>query len=274
MKWCRGQTPQAIQYLLEQLDESAARDARWQRVIWCLGQDPRSSVRELAENAQEVLRDLPSVPSLLYRYENTLWSLGYTVCGVDEVGRGSLAGPVIASAVVFPRFTPLEGVADSKTLNPRRRTVLCQEIRQRALAVAVGCAQPDEVDGINVYRASQKAMFRAIHQLAVVPDHLLIDAMPLEEVGIPAWSIVRGDALSGSIAAASIVAKVTRDEIMDQLDETFPQYGFCRHKGYATREHLESLERWGPCPVHRFSYEPVRRAQEAGGPSSSMLVKS
>ncbi len=203
-------------------------------------------------------------PAKLYRYERVLWSLDYQVAGVDEVGRGCLAGPVVASAVLLPRFYPLDEVADSKVLSAQKRNRLYQMILDKALAVSIGCAPAQEVDDINVYQATRKAMSRAVEGLAIQPDHLLVDAIALHEVGIPVWSMVRGDARSGSIAAASIVAKVTRDGMMETYHEMYPQYGFARHKGYATPLHLQALREFGPCPLHRRSFRPVWEAPSLG----------
>lgn len=263
-RWCRRQSLATIEKLLGAMPRSVGTDERWRQALWCLGLDPRSRVRELAHSARAALDGGQGPRSAMYRYERVLWSLGYHVAGVDEVGRGSLAGPVMAAAVVLPRFCELGGVADSKTLSAQKRDTLHDFIFDKALAVAVGCAQSQEVDDLNIYQATRKAMVLAVEGLGLGPSHLLVDAINLDEIGIPVWSIVRGDAKSGSIASASIIAKVTRDRLMDELHEQFPHYGFDRNKGYATRRHLEALQEYGPCPHHRWSYRPVRWAQDSG----------
>jgi len=185
------------------------------------------------------------------------------IAGLDEAGRGSWAGPVVAGAVVLPIDQPglsqqLEGVRDSKQLTPRQRERLFGIIESAALAVGVGSVPPDKIDELGIVPATRQAMGLAIAQLNRPPDFLLIDYLNLPELSIPQKSITRGDALSLSIAAASIMAKVTRDRWMIQLDDRYPGYGFARHKGYGTRQHRESLARLGPSPIHRLSYAPMR----------------
>ncbi len=198
------------------------------------------------------------------REEMALYSEGYRyIAGLDEAGRGSWAGPVVAGAVILPVAQPnlaqhLEGVRDSKQLTPRQRDHLYEVIRCAALAVGVGIVPPDMIDELGIVPATRQAMRLAIAQLNPLPDFLLIDYLHLPEVSIPQKSITNGDTLSLSIAAASIVAKVTRDRWMVQLDNRYPGYGFAQHKGYGTRQHREALARLGPSPVHRLSYAPVR----------------
>jgi ribonuclease HII len=197
----------------------------------------------------------------LLRFENELWESGMEhVAGVDEAGMSPLAGPVAAAAVILPRGYRLNGVDDSKKLDPETRATLAVTIKERAVAWAVGLVTPEEIDRINIYWAGILAMQRAVEALAPVPEMLLIDARKLREVPIPQRSIVHGDALSFSIAAASIIAKTTRDRIMAELDAQYPGYGFARHKGYPVREHYDALDRLGACPVHRRSFGPVRKA--------------
>ncbi len=199
--------------------------------------------------------------------ERLLWKQGYPrVAGVDEVGRGPLAGPVVAAAVVFPKgFSArrLPGLRDSKQLTPAARERLAPRIRRLAEGVGVGSASPAEIDALGIVGATVTAMFRAVRELPVGVDHLLVDALPLDCDGLPCRAIVHGDALCCSIAAASIVAKVARDALMDDLDARFPGYGLARHKGYPTPEHLAALARLGPSPLHRRSFAPVRRLLEA-----------
>jgi ribonuclease HII len=193
------------------------------------------------------------------RHERAARQMGATaVAGVDEVGRGSLFGPVVAAAVILPEKTRIRGVRDSKQLLPEERERLEVIIRKKAIAVAIGFADAATVDAINIRRASHLAMLSAIAQLLPQPDFLLIDAERLDTPCLQK-AIIYGDSISISIAAASIVAKVYRDAWMCRYHEEYPQYGFASHKGYGTEEHLRALAAHGPCPLHRMTYEPVRR---------------
>jgi ribonuclease HII len=195
----------------------------------------------------------------LLRFENALWTDGVLhVAGVDEAGMSPLAGPVAAAAVVFAPGSRIPGVDDSKKLDAATRDRLAAEIRASAVAWSVAFAEVEEIDTINIYWAGLLAMRRAVEGLSVAPQHLLIDARKLKDVAIPQQSIVRGDSLSLSIAAASILAKTARDGLMHRLDAEHPGYGFARHKGYPVREHVAALERLGASPVHRRSFAPVR----------------
>ena len=196
--------------------------------------------------------------SRLFRLRRELFRAGCQhVAGVDEVGVGPMAGPLVAAAVILPARVRLPGLDDSKKLTAAARQRLDGEIRRQALAVAVAEISVEEVDRINVLRASWLAMTRALAALPLRPDHVLIDAHALPELEIPHTSLPKGDARDGSIAAASIVAKVHRDAIMAGLDERYPGYGFARHMGYCTSEHRRALARLGPCAVHRRSFAPV-----------------
>jgi ribonuclease HII len=183
----------------------------------------------------------------------------FLIAGVDEVGRGPLAGPVLAAAVVLHPDRPIDGLADSKTLSARRREFLAGEIRSRALAWALGRADADEIDALNILRASLLAMARAVTALSQPPDEVLVDGVHLPELACPARAIVGGDAAVPAISAASILAKVARDAEMQALDAVYPHYGFGRHKGYPTPQHVAALQQLGPCPAHRRSFAPVRR---------------
>lgn len=179
------------------------------------------------------------------------------ICGIDEAGRGPLAGPVVAAAVVLPKSVRLPGIADSKRLTPERREDFCPRIRSRALAIGIGVIDNVEIDRINILQATFRAMTSAVGRLEIEPDFLLIDGpyrLPLQmgQKGIP-----QGDSLSVSIAAASIIAKVHRDRLMCEFHEKFPQYGFDSHKGYATARHYEALRRYGPCSLHRITFKGV-----------------
>lgn len=194
-----------------------------------------------------------------FHVEQLLWRLGHAcVAGLDEVGMGPLAGPVVAAAVVFDADTEVDGLADSKALTRKRRERLAETIALRARGVGVGVVDPPEVDRLNVYRAGQEAMRRALAALApLVPDYLLVDGREVPQLGIPQSAYPKGDAFVATIAAASIVAKVHRDAIMRALGEAYPAYGFERHMGYGTAAHLAALREHGPSPVHRRSFAPV-----------------
>lgn len=201
----------------------------------------------------------------LLRYERELWARGLTrVAGVDEVGVGPLAGPLVAAAVILPYEVALRGVDDSKKLSRAQRTRLCEAIRECAIAVGVGIVTVEEVDRLNTFWAGLEAMRRAVRALPVDAQHLLVDARRIPGVETPQEPLVKGDSRSYSIAAASIIAKVERDAMMEALDRDFPQYGFARHMGYGTPEHLDALARHGPCPVHRRSFIPVSQARLPG----------
>jgi ribonuclease HII len=180
------------------------------------------------------------------------------ICGVDEAGRGPLAGPVVAAAVILDPRRPIDGLRDSKQLAPARRDELAVTIQRRALAWAVALATVEEIDRINILQASLLAMRRAVELLEPAPEFALIDGNQLPPLAIPAQALIGGDASVPAIAAASILAKSHRDALMRTLDATYPQYGFARHFGYATPEHLAALRRCGPCALHRRSFAPVR----------------
>jgi ribonuclease HII len=180
------------------------------------------------------------------------------VCGVDEAGRGPLAGPVYAAAVILDPALVIEGLADSKKLTPRQRRTLASEIRSRAVAWSVASASVEEIDALNILQASLLAMRRAVEGLAVTPHEVLVDGLHRPRLSVPVQAIVRGDATVAVISAASILAKVTRDEEMLALHSLHPQYGFDRHKGYPTSAHLAALREHGVCAAHRRSFAPVR----------------
>ena len=187
------------------------------------------------------------------------------VCGVDEAGRGPLAGPVFAAAVILDAARPIAGIADSKKLAPSRRESLAIEIRAHALAWAVASASVEEIDALNILQASLLAMRRAVEKLTVTPQQVLVDGLHCPRVSMPVRAVVRGDATVTAIAAASILAKVARDEAMLALHRDLPQYGFDRHKGYPTRAHLDALRAHGVSIVHRRTFAPVRVVLSGGG---------
>ena len=193
------------------------------------------------------------------RHERELRLAGFQrIAGIDEVGRGSLAGPVVAAAVILPDRHRIKGLRDSKVLPQARREALYELILDRAEAVGVGCMEVEVIDRINILQATKLAMHQAVGHLDPMPDHLVIDALSLREVDLPQRPIIDGDAISASIAAASIVAKVTRDRICAEFDDRYPAYGFARNKGYGTRRHVEALLAEGPCEWHRRSFAPLR----------------
>ena len=193
--------------------------------------------------------------------ETLLWRVGLKhVAGVDEVGMGPLAGPVIAAAVVMPPGSYVDGVADSKVLTAAARERLAEEIHRRALTVGIGVVEPEEIDRLNIYQAGLCALRRAVDALAVVPEFVLVDGREIPGLAMPQSAYPKGDSFVCSIAAASIVAKVHRDGLMRDLDRLYPGYGFARHMGYSTRAHFAAIREYGPSPIHRRSFAPVRAA--------------
>jgi ribonuclease HII len=204
-----------------------------------------------------------SPPAAPYRYEGRAWRTGLTrIAGVDEAGRGPLAGPVVAAAVVIAPDRRIRGVADSKLLPPERREELFELIHERAVAVGVGVVDHLTIDRINILEATRAAMARALAALVVIPELVITDFVALRALACPQRNLVDGDARCASVAAASIVAKVTRDRLMREADLAFPVYGFARHKGYATPEHLAAIDRHGLCPLHRRSFVSAWRQGE------------
>ena len=188
-------------------------------------------------------------------YEKALWDEGKNfVAGVDEVGRGPLAGPVVTAAVILPEDFDVLGVDDSKKLSAKKREELYELIMEKAIAVSIGRREAEVIDEINILEATKAAMMDAVNALAVRPDHVLIDAVKLNDLDIPQTAIIKGDAKSVSIAAASIIAKVTRDREMVEMDKKYPGYAFASNKGYGTKAHYEGLAKHGPCPIHRRTF--------------------
>ena len=191
----------------------------------------------------------------MWEIENSLYSeTVQLICGVDEAGRGPLAGPVCAAAVILPRDLQIPGLTDSKKLTDKKRRELFPVIQEQAVAYGIGLASEQEIDEINILQATFLAMRRALDQLSVRPDLALIDGNRETDFGLPVKTVVKGDSLSANIAAASILAKVTRDNIMIQLSEQYPEYGFEIHKGYGTKAHYAALEQYGPSPIHRMTF--------------------
>ena len=239
-----------------------------------LQKDPREGVRkichQLKTRREKEKAERIRIESML-NLEGVLWKSGIRhIAGADEVGVGPLAGPVVAAAVVFPPGTFISKVDDSKRLSPQVRREVVHTIRQRALGIGVGLAEVTEIDELNVYHAGLLAMRRAVENLPLRPDHLLVDAREIPGLSMPQNKFSKGDGLSFSIAAASIVAKTYRDQLMVELGRTYPQYGWDRNKGYGTREHQEAIRRHGPCAIHRKSYTFI---QELCGEYSDLFYR-
>ena len=202
-------------------------------------------------------------PSAPYHYEARAWKTGVTrLAGIDEAGRGPLAGPVVAAAVIIGPERRIKGLADSKLLTAEQLDALFERITERAVAIGVGIVDHETIDRINILQATRRAMIEALAALSVAPDFVITDFVALRDLTCPQRNLIDGDARCASVAAASIIAKVTRDRLMLEADRTFPEYGFARHKGYATPEHLAALDRLGPCPLHRRTFSGVWRQGE------------
>ncbi len=227
-----------------------------------LQRDPRLGARRLykvlTKRYDEQKKERNRLDAMLH-FERLLWRAGIQhIAGVDEVGVGPLAGPVVAAAVVFPPGVEIEGIDDSKALDEEARNRLDEEIRQRASAVAIGLVEVDEIDRINIYHAGIRAMQIALQTLNITPQHILVDSRTIPGFSQPQNSFDKGDGINFSIASASIVAKVYRDRLMSELDALYPGYGFANHKGYATPEHQRAIRELGPCPIHRRSFDYIR----------------
>lgn len=234
-------------------------------IFQALAQDPRKGAQEAATRRLKhlaKLADLRDQQAAMLAWEGQALQAGYqAVAGVDEVGRGPLAGPVVAAAVILgPDLETLLGVRDSKALTASQRTQLASQIKAQAQAYAISQVDPDRIDQVNIYEASKEAMVEALNQLPVQPDYLLVDAMTLP-VDLPQRALIKGDQVSLSIAAASILAKVYRDQVMAEYGQVYPDFGFQDHKGYPTPSHLKALETHGYTPIHRQSFAPVARIQ-------------
>lgn len=202
----------------------------------------------------------------LLKYEKELYKNHITlIAGVDEAGRGPLVGPVVAAAVILPVNYHLEGLNDSKQLSEKKREAFFKVLQEEAVSIGVGIVSAKEIDEVNILEASRKAMYIAINNLSVTPEYILSDAMSLNDIDIPSKPIIHGDALSLSIAAASVIAKVTRDHIMYELDGKYPEYHYKKNKGYPTKEHLELIRKYGITNEYRMSYKPVKEVLEENG---------
>lgn len=229
---------------------------QWAELYQEYAEDERAGVRSLIaryQKQEEALRQERLRLESMKMYERQYAECSY-ICGIDEAGRGPLAGPVVAGAVILPKDCEILYLNDSKKLSAKKREVLYDEIMEKAIAVGIGMASPARIDEINILQATYEAMRSAIAQLGVIPDILLNDAVTIPQVTIPQVPIIKGDAKSVSIAAASILAKVTRDRLMVQYDEVLPGYGFGQNKGYGSKEHIQALQKLGSTPIHRQSF--------------------
>lgn len=215
-----------------------------------IGQSTRQKIGQNARNEKEMQR-----LEGMYIYEREAFRQGLElVAGIDEAGRGPLAGPVVAACVMLPKECLIEGVNDSKKLSSSAREKLYEIIMEKAISVGIGIVDEKTIDDINILNAAKMAMKKAVDQVSPVPELLLIDAVELSDIDIPQKAIIKGDALSHSIAAASIIAKVTRDRMIDEADSKYPVYGFKNHKGYGTAQHIEAIKKYGICPIHRITF--------------------
>ena len=194
----------------------------------------------------------------LYQYEKELWKNGINlIAGMDEVGRGPLIGPVVTACVILPKDFVLEGLTDSKKLSEKKREEFYDYIMEHAISVGIGMIDENVIDEVNIYEATKLAMYQAVEKSKVKPEHVLIDAMKLDKLEMPSTSIIKGDAKSISIAAASVIAKVTRDRMMIELDQKYPMYGFKSHKGYPTKKHIEAIKEYGLIDGYRKTFKPI-----------------
>lgn len=219
-------------------------------------QDGRAGVQTVLEQGRKRISAYEKEKArceALWKYEREYAAYEH-ICGIDEVGRGPLAGPVVAGAVILPKDCDILYINDSKKLSEKKREELYEVIMERAVAVGIGYSTPERIDEINILQATYEAMREAVAQLSVEPDLLLNDAVTIPELTVRQVPIIKGDAKSISIGAASIMAKVTRDRLMVQYDQVYPEYGFASNKGYGAQVHIEALKKYGPCPIHRKSF--------------------
>lgn len=231
-------------------------------LLKAMKEDSRVSVVKLGQQFwKQKLRQEKERERLLHMYavETTYYNDSvYHVAGVDEAGRGPVAGPVMIAAVILPPYWECPGLNDSKKVSPKKRELLYDKIMAEAVSVCCVSKTEKEIDALDIYHATMQGMYDAVNGLTVPAEAVLIDAMPLHDLAVPHQSIIHGDAKSASIAAASIIAKVTRDRLMVKYDAAYPQYGFAVHKGYLTQRHLDAIRQYGPCPIHRRSFEPIK----------------
>jgi len=236
---------------------SETRPEEWQTFIEKYESDSRAGVAKLVESCRNQIKRSENEAQRLENmlaYERKYYADCEYICGIDEAGRGPLAGPVVAGAVILPKGLKIPYLNDSKQLSAKRREELFDIIMEKALAVGVGVASPERIDEINILQATHEAMRQAVAELKVKPQILLNDAVYIPGLNLPQEKIIKGDAKSLSIAAASVIAKVTRDRMMKAYHEIFPEYGFDKHKGYGSKEHIAMIQTLGPCPIHRRSF--------------------
>jgi len=234
----------------------AAEDTMLPVFVETYAADGRSGVQALVNQAKKRLQKLEEERERIHqlgKYEREYAQYGY-ICGIDEVGRGPLAGPVVAGAVILPKDCEILYINDSKKLSAKRREELYDIIMERAVATGIGMVSPQRIDEINILQATYEAMREAISKLSVTPDILLNDAVTIPQVDIPQVPIIKGDAKSISIGAASIIAKVTRDRLMEEYEKIMPEYGFASNKGYGSGAHIEAIKKYGPSPIHRMTF--------------------
>lgn len=249
-------------YTTGQLKAMLAQGGDVEVLLEAMRQDSRKSVNNLVasylshkrkeEAERERLQQMYALETAYYNKDI------YAVAGIDEAGRGPLAGPVMIAAVILPPYWFCPGLNDSKKVSPKKRDILYDKIMAEAVAVSCVAKSEKEIDSLDIYHATMQGMYDAVSFLAVPAQAVLVDAMPLDDLRLPHQAIVHGDAKSASIAAASIIAKVTRDRLMQEYDKQYPEYGFAIHKGYGTKAHIEAIEKYGPCPIHRHSFEPIK----------------
>ena len=245
----------AISDIRRELSEISS--SEWPAFIERYGTDERTGVQKLVEKCRKQMEKAAEEDARLEHmlfYEKKYYEDYDYICGIDEAGRGPLAGPVVAGAVILPKGLKIPYLNDSKQLSAKRREELFDIIMEKALAVGVGVASPERIDEINILQATYEAMRQAVAELKVKPQILLNDAVFIPGLNLPQSKIIKGDAKSLSIAAASVIAKVTRDRMMVAYDEIFPEYGFAKHKGYGAKAHIEKIQSIGPCPIHRRSF--------------------
>lgn len=246
------QSIKEIKLLLEQTEKE-----QWHALFSQYRTDERAGVQKLIDSYEKKLAKFHKEQERLEKmleFERKYGDTFSCICGIDEAGRGPFAGPVVAGTVILPVGLKIEGLNDSKQVSPKRREELYDIIMDQAVSVGVGMASPGRIDEINILQATYEAMKHAVKDLDVVPDLLLNDAVTIPQIPIRQVGIIKGDGRSLSIAAASIIAKVTRDRMMVDYDEIYPEYGFAKNKGYGSKEHIEALKKYGPCPIHRSTF--------------------
>ena len=231
-------------------------------LLQAMKEDRRLSVQKLADTyIRRKMKEEAERERVMHMYslETAYYNDGiYHVAGIDEAGRGPVAGPVMIAAVILPPYWECPGLNDSKKLSAAKRDALYDKIMAEAVSVSCVAKPEQEIDALDIYHATMQGMYEAAASLAVPAEAVLIDAMPLKDLAVPHQSVVHGASQRASIAAASIIAKVTRDRVMMEYDEAYPQYGFAVHKGYLTQRHIDAIRQYGPCPIHRRSFEPIK----------------